>query len=177
MANNPPSTRDSVTVNRSLTSDETGLLLLIIALTFGAWFRFLPAFTADFLINDGGLFYWISENIPEDSRFVVITGQVDLFRDWISEWFPAPTVWTSLLFQGVVVSFASYLVWFSLLRTYLASRLSVFSFMTPLFGVAFGVLLLHEPLTASFVGGAVLVLCGITLVSRATLPAMRPRRP
>jgi drug/metabolite transporter (DMT)-like permease len=75
--------------------------------------------------------------------------------------------WTSLLFQGVVISFASYLAWFWLLRRYLASRISVFSFMTPLFGVSFGVLLLGEPLTPSFVGGALLVLAGITVVSVA----------
>ncbi|GFO55416.1 hypothetical protein GMSM_24230 [Geomonas sp. Red276] len=73
--------------------------------------------------------------------------------------------WGSLLFQAVVVSFASYLAWFWLLRRYLASRLSAFSFMTPLFGVSFGVVLLHEPLDAFFAAGAVLVLMGITLVS------------
>lgn len=75
----------------------------------------------------------------------------------------------SLLFQGVVVSFASYLAWFWLLTRYLASRLSVFSFMTPLFGVTFGVLLLGEPLTGAFLIGAALVLLGITLVSGAGL--------
>jgi drug/metabolite transporter (DMT)-like permease len=78
-----------------------------------------------------------------------------------------PLAWSSLLFQGVVVSFASYLAWFWLLRRYLASRISVFSFMTPLFGVSFGVLLLGEPLTPVFAGGALLVLAGITVVSMA----------
>jgi len=80
-----------------------------------------------------------------------------------------PLASTSLLFQGVVVSFASYLAWFWLLRRYLASRISVFSFMTPLFGVTFGVLLLGEPLTPAFAGGALLVLAGITVVSVAGL--------
>lgn len=72
---------------------------------------------------------------------------------------------SSILFQGIVVSFASYLTWFWLLRKYLASNLAVFAFMTPLFGVTFGVLLLGEPLSGNFVLGAVLVLLGITLVS------------
>ena len=71
----------------------------------------------------------------------------------------------SVLFQGVVVSFFSYFAWFWLLRRYLASNLAVFSFMTPLFGVTLGVLILHEPLTLNFVLGAVLVLGGIGLVS------------
>ena len=70
-----------------------------------------------------------------------------------------------MLFQGLVVSFASYLTWFWLLRRYLASNLAVFSFMTPLFGVTFGVVLLGEPLSLNFLLGAILVLLGITLVS------------
>ena len=47
----------------------------------------------------------------------------------------------------------------------MASNLAVFSFMTPLFGVTFGVLILGEPLSFNFVVGAVLVLFGITFVS------------
>lgn len=76
-----------------------------------------------------------------------------------------PLAWGSLAFQALVVSFASYLAWFWLLRHYLASRLGVFSFLTPLFGMAFGVLLLDEPLEPSFLAGAALVLAGIVLVS------------
>ncbi|WP_068826550.1 DMT family transporter [Pseudomonas sp. BMS12] len=82
----------------------------------------------------------------------------------------SPVRWTpvaiaSVLLQGVVVSFFSYLTWFWLLRRYLASNMAVFSFMTPLFGVTFGVLVLDEPLTLNFVVAAVLVLLGISLVS------------
>lgn len=71
----------------------------------------------------------------------------------------------SLVFQAVVVAFASYLVWFWLLTRYLAARLSVFSFLSPLFGVTFGVLILDERLSASFVTAAVLVGVGIALVN------------
>ncbi len=78
---------------------------------------------------------------------------------------PTPLLWGSLLFQSLVVSFASYLAWFWLLRHYWASRLGVFSFLTPLFGIAFGVGLLDEPLEASFLVGAILVLAGVILVS------------
>jgi drug/metabolite transporter (DMT)-like permease len=85
--------------------------------------------------------------------------------------------WASLLFQGVVVSFASYLAWFWLLRRYLASRLAVFSFMTPIFGVTFGVLLLGEQVGAAFGGGAALVLAGIALVSGLPLRAPRAAGP
>ncbi len=71
----------------------------------------------------------------------------------------------SLLFQGIVVAFASYLAWFWLLTRYFAARLAVFSFLAPLFGVLFGVLLLGERLSASFAVAALLVGAGIGLVN------------
>lgn len=80
----------------------------------------------------------------------------------------SPLAIGSIVLQGVVVSFFTYLAWFWLLRRYLASNMAVFSFMTPLFGVTFGVLVLDEPLTLNFIIGAALVLSGITLVSSET---------
>jgi drug/metabolite transporter (DMT)-like permease len=78
---------------------------------------------------------------------------------------PTPLMWSSLAFQAVIVSFVSFLVWFWLLRHYLASQLGVFSFITPLAGVGFGVWLLGEKVESSFLTGAVLVLAGVVLVS------------
>lgn len=72
---------------------------------------------------------------------------------------------SSVAFQSIVVAFISFLAWFWLLRKYLASRLGVFSFMTPLFGIFLGVWLLNEPLDTSFVIGSALVAAGIVLVS------------
>ncbi len=85
-----------------------------------------------------------------------------------------PTALGSLAFQAVVVAFASYLAWFWMLTRYLASRLAVFSFLTPLFGVAFGHLVLGEPLTPAFVAAAGLVGAGIALVNLRVAP--RPAR-
>ncbi|ARP94429.1 DMT family transporter [Bordetella genomosp. 13] len=82
--------------------------------------------------------------------------------------FSAPAI-ASMAFQCVVVALSSYLAWFWLLRRYLATRLSVLSFVTPLFGVIFGVLILDEPIEPSFAVGALLVLAGIVLVSGAEL--------
>jgi len=78
---------------------------------------------------------------------------------------PTPQVWASLAFHSLVVSFASFFVWFWLLRHYVASRLGVFSFMTPMFGIGFGVWLLGEPMEWRFLIGAVPVLLGIVLVN------------
>lgn len=77
-----------------------------------------------------------------------------------------PKVVASLAYQSVIVAFASYLAWFWLLTRYLAGRLAVFSFLTPLFGVAFGVILLSEPLSLVFLAAALLVGAGIALVNR-----------
>lgn len=77
-----------------------------------------------------------------------------------------PLVLACLAYQAVVVAFASYLAWFWLLTRYLAGRLAVFSFLTPLFGVLFGVLLLSETVTPIFALAAVLVGAGIALVNR-----------
>lgn len=77
-----------------------------------------------------------------------------------------PMVLVSLFYQCVIVAFASFLAWFWLLTRYLASRLSVFSFLTPLFGVAAGMILLGEPVTATFLWAALLVGAGIFLVNQ-----------
>jgi drug/metabolite transporter (DMT)-like permease len=76
-----------------------------------------------------------------------------------------PLTLASLAFQSVVVAFASYLVWFWLLTIYLGGRLAVFSFLTPLFGVAFGHLILGERVTPQFAAAALLVGAGIALVN------------
>ncbi|RKG32243.1 DMT family transporter [Acinetobacter tianfuensis] len=74
---------------------------------------------------------------------------------------------SSLLFHALLISFASYLIWFWLLKRYLASRLGVFSFLTPLFGIAFGVLILDEPLEQAFIAGTLMVMAGVLTVSLA----------
>jgi drug/metabolite transporter (DMT)-like permease len=78
-----------------------------------------------------------------------------------------------LAFQGVIVAFATYLAWFWLLTKYLAARLSAFTFMSPLFGVAFGAALLAEPVSSTFIAAALAVAGGIVLVNS---PARRPGR-
>lgn len=72
----------------------------------------------------------------------------------------------SLGFQTLVISFAALLLWFALLRRYWASQLGVFSFLSPVFGVLFGALVLNDPLTINFVIGGGTILAGIVLVTR-----------
>ncbi|WP_245651163.1 DMT family transporter [Paramagnetospirillum marisnigri] len=79
---------------------------------------------------------------------------------------PTPLVWGLLAFQVAGVAFASYLAWFWLITRYPATRLSAFSFLTPLFGMGFGAVLLGEPLTWPLMLGMGLVGSGIWLVNR-----------
>ncbi|WP_066271620.1 DMT family transporter [Hydrogenophaga palleronii] len=74
--------------------------------------------------------------------------------------------WGSVLLQTVVGAFASYLTWMWLLRHYPATQMSTFTFLTPVFALMFGVVLLSEPLTVQLVVALVGVAAGIVLVSR-----------
>lgn len=72
----------------------------------------------------------------------------------------------ALAFQTVVVTFASYLAWFWLVRHYPATRLSAFTLLTPIAGLAAGVGLLGEPLTARLATALAAVVVGLMLVNR-----------
>lgn len=72
----------------------------------------------------------------------------------------------SLLYQTFWVAGITFLAWFALVQRYSASRLSAFTFLTPLFGVAAGYLVLSEPLTPAFAAAVALVIAGLVLVNR-----------
>lgn len=72
----------------------------------------------------------------------------------------------SMVFQTVIVTFASYLAWFWLVRHYPATRLASFTLLTPVFGLLFGVWLLAEPLTPRLAVALATVVAGIALVNR-----------
>ena len=79
---------------------------------------------------------------------------------------PGPVVLLALGFQIVIVAFASYLAWFWLLTRYAASDLAAFSFLTPLFGMAAGGLVLGERIGPALAVAMLLVALGIYLVNR-----------
>lgn len=84
---------------------------------------------------------------------------------------PLPLQWSPRLlglfgFQAVVVSFASYLAWFWLIRHYAATKLSVFTLSTPLFGLVAGALMLGEGISARLVAALVALSVGIVLVNQ-----------
>ena len=72
----------------------------------------------------------------------------------------------SLVFRGLGRGF-TYLAWYALVQRYSANRLAAVTFLTPLFGVAAGYLILDEPLTPRF----------LTAVAMVTLGTLLPRIP
>ena len=81
-----------------------------------------------------------------------------------------PLIAGCVLYQIVWVAFVTYLVWFWLINNYPASRLSAFIFLTPIFGVLEGALLLRERVTPRLMLALVLVSAGIYVVNRRTSP-------
>ncbi len=80
---------------------------------------------------------------------------------------PSALALGALAYQTFWVVSVTFVVWFSLVARFSASRLSAFTFLTPLFGVAAGRLVLGEPLTGAFAIAVALVAAGLVLVNRA----------
>lgn len=72
----------------------------------------------------------------------------------------------SLLYQTVWVVSVTFVIWFALVVRYSASRLSAFTFLTPLFGVAAGHLVMGDPITPGFALSVAMVVAGLILVNR-----------
>jgi drug/metabolite transporter (DMT)-like permease len=73
----------------------------------------------------------------------------------------------ALAYQTIWVVSVTFVIWFALIVRYSASRLSAFTFLTPLFGVAAGQLVLGDPLTPAFAAAVALVAVGLLLVNRS----------
>jgi drug/metabolite transporter (DMT)-like permease len=79
---------------------------------------------------------------------------------------PSAVAIGAFAYQTIYVVSITFTIWFVLVVRYSAARLSVFTFLTPLFGVAAGHLVLGEPLTPAFAVAVVLVAAGLLLVNR-----------
>lgn len=82
----------------------------------------------------------------------------------------APIHFAGLAFQIIAVASLGFVVWFWLMKIYPASSVASFSFLSPVFSVILGWLLLSEEVALSVWGALVLVASGIYLINR------RPRQ-
>jgi drug/metabolite transporter (DMT)-like permease len=80
--------------------------------------------------------------------------------------FPGPLTLSLMAYQAFWVVGLTFLLWFGLVQAYSASKLSAFTFITPLFGVAAGYFIMHDTLTLAFGAAALLVIAGLYLVNR-----------
>ncbi len=79
---------------------------------------------------------------------------------------PGPVALGAFAYQAFWVVSVTFTIWFALIVRYSASRLSVFTFLAPIFGVAAGHFVLNEPLTPAFTIAVALVAGGLLLVNR-----------
>ncbi len=79
---------------------------------------------------------------------------------------PSALALGAFAYQTVYVVSITFTIWFVLVVRYSAARLSVFTFLAPLFGVAAGHFVLNEPLTPAFAVAVALVAAGLLLVNR-----------
>jgi drug/metabolite transporter (DMT)-like permease len=79
---------------------------------------------------------------------------------------PGPLALSLMAYQAFWVVGLTFLLWFALVKTYSASKLSAFTFITPLFGVVASYFILHDTLTLAFGAAALLVIAGLYLVNR-----------
>jgi drug/metabolite transporter (DMT)-like permease len=71
-----------------------------------------------------------------------------------------------LAYQAFWVVGLTFTLWVALVKTYSASKLSAFTFITPLFGVVASYFILHDTLTLAFGAAALLVVAGLYLVNK-----------
>jgi drug/metabolite transporter (DMT)-like permease len=106
-----------------------------------------------------GLGYQVAMSIP-------ILG----FAAWVSgetiTRLPGPLALSLMAYQAFWVVGLTFLLWFALVKTYSASKLSAFTFITPLFGVAASYFIMHDTLSLAFGAAALLVISGLYLVNR-----------
>lgn len=134
------------------------LLEITAGVLWGATTLYIKRFMAGKVEPIHTFLYQLFFSIP-----ILFVVSLILEPNWISKLSPA--VVTSIFYQSVIVAFISYFLWFKLIHQYSVSRLSAFTFFTPIFGVLFGVLFLKEEFTVSLMIGLPMVSAGIFLVN------------
>ncbi|MGI9317177.1 MAG: DMT family transporter, partial [bacterium] len=76
------------------------------------------------------------------------------------------TIWVIFSIQVFAIVCLGFLTWFWVLSVYPASSMASFSFLSPVFGVFFGWMVLHETIDGTILVALLLVSLGVVLVSR-----------
>jgi len=133
-------------------------LEIIAAFLWGATTLYIKRFMAKKVHPINTFLYQLVFSIP-----ILFVISLIIEPQWITK--VDLTIVTSIFYQSVIVAFLSYFIWFKLIHSYAVSRLSAFTFFTPVFGVLFGILFLSEEFTNSLMIGLPLVSLGIFFVN------------
>jgi drug/metabolite transporter (DMT)-like permease len=120
-----------------------------------------------FAAPEKALGYQVAISIP------ILGGAALLFGESITH-MPSPLSLGLMAFQAVWVVGTTFTLWFALVKTYSASKLSAFTFITPLFGVVGSYFIMHDHLSLAFGAAALLVIAGLFLVNRPSQGAAPP---
>jgi drug/metabolite transporter (DMT)-like permease len=134
------------------------LLEIAAAFLWGATTLYIKKFMAEKVHPINTFLYQLFFSIP-----ILLMVSLIFEPRWVTR-FDA-LIAASLIYQSFIVAFVSYFIWFILIHEYSVSRLSAFTFFTPIFGVLSGILFLNEELTLSLMVGLPMVSLGIFFVN------------
>jgi drug/metabolite transporter (DMT)-like permease len=120
-----------------------------------------------FAAPEKALGYQVAISIP------ILGGAAWLFGESITH-MPSSLSIGLMAFQAIWVVGTTFMLWFALVKTYSASKLSAFTFITPLFGVVGSYFIMHDTLSLAFGAAALLVIAGLFLVNRPSQTAATP---
>ncbi|WP_291847955.1 DMT family transporter [Bradyrhizobium sp.] len=103
--------------------------------------------------------YQVAVSIP------ILAGASLLFGETITQ-MPGALSISLLAYQAFWVVGCTFVLWFALVKTYSPSKLSSFTFITPLFGVVAAYFIVNDTLTLTFGAAALLVIAGLYLVNK-----------
>jgi drug/metabolite transporter (DMT)-like permease len=78
---------------------------------------------------------------------------------------PGAVAWGAAVALGLVCTALAYLIYFRLVRNVGPSKAVTVTFLIPVFGILWGAIFLHEPVTLELIGSCVLVLIGTALAT------------
>ncbi|SEJ56115.1 Uncharacterized membrane protein [Sphingomonas sp. OV641] len=158
-----------------------GVLLVVwnpdgVALSAGLWFVVGAAFT-------GSLGAVLMKQVEDVAplRFQAWVGLVSFLPlalasavfeqgQWTSAWAIGWPFVGAVLFAALVVSVVGHTSYYGLIRRYEANLLAPLTLMTPLFTIAFGVVLTGDRLDLRMAAGAMLALAGVLVVALRSRP-------
>ncbi len=88
----------------------------------------------------------------------------------LSDHAPSLQAWGCAIALGILCTGIAYMLYFRMIEHYGAARTMTVAYLIPIFGVIWGCVFLHEPLTLRMLAGGIVVLTGTILVTRAAAP-------